>query len=233
MVLVIAWERSSRHALGQLLVCRRDHSALADAQLLLGEEAEGPQLSDRSDLASGVVDVGADRLCAVLDQREVVLVAQLAQREHIGGIAAEVHRDDRAGTRGDPAGHVVGIDVEVPRAAHIAQDRLSADVARGARASDEREAGHDHLVAGPDPCCKQRQVQRGRAVGHGHCVRTADIVGKRVLEGLCARTHRQPSRGQAVEHGLHILLGHRDVGQRDAPVVHGATASASAAATRS
>ena len=66
------------HAVGEALIGRRDHAALAHAQLLLGEEAERSELSDGADLAAGVVEAGADRLGAVLDQDQPVLVAQLA-----------------------------------------------------------------------------------------------------------------------------------------------------------
>ena len=45
------------HARGELLVGGAHHAALADAQLLLGEEAERAELADRADLAAIVVDV--------------------------------------------------------------------------------------------------------------------------------------------------------------------------------
>ena len=220
MLLVRACERSSRTRSASACVGGRDHPALADAQLLLGEEAERAQLADRADLASGVVDARADRLGAVLDQHEPVLVAQLAQRRHVGGVAAEVHRDDRPRARRDAARDVLGVDVEVVRAAHVAQHRLGADVAGGAGARHERERGHDHLVARADAGRQAGEVQRGGAAGDRHRVGRADVVGERLLEGLRARAHRQPAGLQAVEHGLHVLLGDRDVGERHAPVAH-------------
>ena len=69
------------HACVERLVGGADHATLAHAQLLLGEEAEAAQLADGADLAPAVIHVCADRLGAVLDQDEPVLVAQLAQRE--------------------------------------------------------------------------------------------------------------------------------------------------------
>ena len=104
IVTAVAVPGAARHGVGakqpdalvERLVGAADHAALADAQLLLGEEAEAAQLADGADLAAAVVDAGADRLGAVLDQDEPVLVAELSQREHLGRIAAEVHGDDRA-----------------------------------------------------------------------------------------------------------------------------------------
>ncbi len=208
------------HALGQPLVGARDHAALAHAQLLLGEEAESAELADRADLAPAVVHARADRLGAVLDQHEPVLVAQRPQRGHVGRIAAEVHRHDRARARGDAARDVRRVDVEVVRAAHVAQHRLGAHVARGAGARDERERRHDHLVARADPRRQAGEVQGRGAARDGHRVRRAHEVGERLLERLRARAHRQPAGLQAVEHGLHVLLGDRDLGQRYAPVAH-------------
>ena len=221
------------HALGALLIAGRHHAALADAQLLLGEEAEGAELADRAGLAAGVVHARSDRLGAVLDQGEPVLVAEGAQGEHVGRIAAEVHGHDRLRSGRDPARCVLGVDVEVLRAAHVAEHGLGADVARGTGAGHERERRHDHLVPRTDPRCQAGEVQGGGPAGDRDGVGCAHPVGERRLERLRARPHRQPPGLQAVEHRPHILLGHRDVGQRHAPVVHGASASASAAATRS
>ena len=162
-----------------------------------------------------------------------MLVAQRPQRRNIGRIAAEVDRHDRAGTRGDPARGVLGINVEVVRAAHVAEHRLGAHVAGRAGARDERERGHDHLVAGADARRQAREVQRRRAARDGHRMRRADELAKRLLERFRARAHRQPTGLQAVEHRLHVLLGNRDLGQRYAPVAHRAIASASAVTTRS
>ena len=54
----------------------------------------------------------------------------LRSASDVGGIAAEVHRHDRARARRDAPRDVLGIDVEVMRAADVAQHRLGADVAR-------------------------------------------------------------------------------------------------------
>ena len=45
------------------------------------------------------LDVGADRLRGVLDERDPARVAELAQRPDVGGVAAEVHGDHRARAR--------------------------------------------------------------------------------------------------------------------------------------
>ena len=68
------------HARGEVLARAAHHPALAHAELLLGEEAERAELADRPRLAAGAVDLGPDRLRAVLDQDELVGVAELAQR---------------------------------------------------------------------------------------------------------------------------------------------------------
>ena len=49
------------------------------------------------------LDAGADRLGGVLDQVQPVLVAELAQRRHVGRVAAHVHGDHGARARRDPA----------------------------------------------------------------------------------------------------------------------------------
>ncbi len=221
------------HAIDQLLVGARHHSALAHAKLLLGEEAERPELPDRANLAPADVKSCADRLRAVLDQHQPVLVAQRSQRADVRRVATEVDRHDRACPGCDAPRRVLGVDVEVVRAADVAQHRLGADVARGAGARHKRKRRHDHLVPRADPRGQAREVQRRCAARDGRRVRRAHELGERLLERFRARSHRQPTGAQTVEHGLDVLLGHRDVGERHAPVAHRASTSASAVTTRS
>ncbi len=121
------------HPLRQPVLGGAHHAALADAQLLLGEEAERSQLADRADLAAGVVDAGADRLGAVLDQHQPVLVAKPPQRDHVGRVSAEVHGDHGPRAGSDAPGDVLGVDVEVQGAAYVAEDRLGARRSGGRR----------------------------------------------------------------------------------------------------
>ena len=77
----------------RLLGVGRDHPALAGRHLLVRVEGEDRVDAVRADRPALVL--GAERLAGVLDQRQAVLRAQLAQRVELARVAEDVDRDDR------------------------------------------------------------------------------------------------------------------------------------------
>src|SRR5207248_3700720 len=51
-------------------------------------------------------------------------------------------------------------------------------------------------------------------------VACSGVLGKRLLETLGLRTHREPSRAVHLGDYFDVLVGHVDIGKRDAPARH-------------
>ena len=79
----------------QRRVAERDHPALARRQLLVGVEAEHRRVAARADRrAVGVTR--AERLAGVLDDRQAARARRALERRHVGRVAEDVHRQQRA-----------------------------------------------------------------------------------------------------------------------------------------
>ncbi len=85
-----------------------------------------------------------------------------------GRVAHHVHGHDGLGAGRDLVLHILRIEVQ--GAIHLGQHRHSPGVDDGRDAGDKGKAGHDDLVAGPDP-----QPHQGRQEGCG-----ARVDGQRV-----------------------------------------------------
>ena len=126
------------------LVVRRDHPALAGRHLLVRIEGEHRVDAVRADPAALVLR--SERLAGVLDQHEAVLLAQLAQRVELAGIAEDVDRDDPLRPLGDRG--LDGGRVEVHRPlVDVGEDRRRPLVDEAVGRGDERVRRRDHLVA--------------------------------------------------------------------------------------
>ena len=139
-----------------------------------------------------------------------------------------MHRHDRLGARGDRA--LGGRRVEVVRArVDVGEHRRRAALPDRVGRGDERERGHDDLVAGADARGVQREVQRGRAARHGHRVGGADALGEGLLELAHARALRDPAGGDDRRDGGALVPGQVRLGDRD---VHWAPARLGARSAR-
>ena len=94
--------RSRLIALGERGVVGDDRAAVAErAEVLRRVEAERAGDADRADRPA--VGRGEVRLAAVFDEREAVPRGDALERRHVGRLAVEVHRQDRARARRDRA----------------------------------------------------------------------------------------------------------------------------------
>ena len=160
----LAVRAQQAHAVGQLGSVGDDAAAVAPRAQVLGRvEAEAADVAQRPDAAAAVA--GAVRLAGVLDDgdpapRERPPAAgpcPRSRRRGGPGMTACTLRGDGAldDLRRDQAGDRVDVD----------EARRGAGDADGLGRRDERVAGDDHLVAGPDAQRAQRHRQRVGAGG--------------------------------------------------------------------
>ena len=201
------------------LAVGRDQAAVAEAaQVLAREETEGTELAE----AAGhlAVDVGAERLRAVLDDDQAPVVAEFFQCIHVHRLAEQVHRDHGPGFRRDRLLDLVQIDVEGV-GVDVHEHRRRADIADGLGRGDEGERRGDDFVAFADAGRGQREVQGVGTRGHADRVFDAEVVGGFLLKGLHVRAENKLGCLQRVEQGavdfvferevLALEVDHRDV----------------------
>jgi hypothetical protein len=175
------------HPFGQRGVVGGDHAAFAGRHVLGRVKRVAGRAPRPQRLA---VERGAVRLARVLDDRQAVLGGDLGKRRHVGRLAEEMHRDDRARARGDlplDAGRVDGVVDRVD----VGEARRGAGVENAVCRSDKAEGRRDHLVAGADAVRQQRHVQRRRAGADGHGIACANPRRKALLEFAHALALRQ------------------------------------------
>ena len=213
---VRAQEAQARRDVG---IAADDHAALADREILVREEAVRTGPSERADVAS--VQPRSERVRGILEQQEPVLLRERGERLGLAGMTAVGHAHDRLRARRDAGAHRGGIQPRLGQADDVGEHRGGARVRDRIRGGDERQRGHDDLVAGAEPCGHRHQVQGRRAVGHGHGVACPGVLGERLLELLRTRPLAEPARPVHVGHGCDVRLGHDDVGERHAPARDG------------
>ena len=135
------------------------------------------------------------RLGGVLDQHEIAIGGQRAERAEVGALAVQVHRYQRLRPR--RARRLCGRRVERPG--------LGIDVGEhGGRPCpedprdrrDARVRGGDHLVARADPVRPQRQRDRVGPRVDPDGVRRAAVRGELRLEPLERRAADEPAAGE-------------------------------------
>jgi hypothetical protein len=149
----------------------------------------------------------AERLAGVLDDRQAVAL----QGRRVGRVAEDVHRQQCARAVGDRRRGRRRVEVQRDRV-DVHEHRARPLVEHGVRRGDEGERRRHDLLALPHTDRAQRQVQAGRARGHGAGVRHAQPGGERGLEGGHARAERELAGAQDLEHEL--LLARSDHGPR-------------------
>ena len=174
----------------------RDHPAVTGRDDLARMEREAGDVAVRlADPFPGAVpqNLAANRAGCVLDQYQAVVPRQRHQTLQIARHADLMHRENRPGLRPDHRRDAIDVDVERLRV-DVDEDRHGAAVADRVRGGDERMADRDDFVPGTDAGGEQRQVQRGRAIGHGAGVGGADRLGELTFEGGDFRPLREPPR---------------------------------------
>jgi hypothetical protein len=168
-------------AAGEGVVVRRDRAALARRDDLARVEAE--TAGDAEPAARPPAATRAERACRVLEQRQ--LGRQLLDAERP---PEEVHAEQQLRARPDLElrrvdVHRLGVDVD--------EDGPEAAERHDVRGRGERVRGDEHLVAGLEPECRHRQVERGRARRDGERVAHLARARDPRLELAHLRPHRE------------------------------------------
>ena len=136
-------------------VIGHDHAALSRGDQLVRVETEathrahGAAAHPRGSIMEVLRSVG---FCGIFDHRQPVLIRQRQDRVHVHRMSVDVHRHDRAGTRGDLGFECTGVKAPRDRIA-VNQNRHAPGRHHGDRTRDDRERGKDDLVSG-------RKIQR-------------------------------------------------------------------------
>lgn len=158
------------------------------AEVLAREKAEAAE-------SAGAPCLNAANMCAeglgtVLDQQEQMVFRQLCQGRHIGRLAEQMYRKNRAGARCNGCSDGFRVDIECARI-NVDENRLSANVTDGLGGCNEGEGCGDHLVARAKIGCTQRQMQCISARGAGHRVSHPEVVGEFRFQRLHVRTENE------------------------------------------
>ncbi len=124
-------------ALGERVVVRDEHPALARWQVLVREEAEAADVAERP--ARLPLPACAERVRSVFDHGEPMAVRELEDRFDVAGMAAVMEDDDRARRRRDRSLDVVDVEVQVVRPADVAEHRPRPNVHDRVGGGDEVE----------------------------------------------------------------------------------------------
>ena len=146
-----------------------------------------------------------ERLARILDEHEVVPLAELPQLVELARIAEDVDRDDRPRAVRDRS-----LDrgrVEIQRAlVDVREHGRRAFVDEAVGGSDERVRRRDHLVALPHAGDPAQQMEPCRPRGDGGRVRRADLLGEELLEAVDRRPEREPPGAEHLEDELFVPL---------------------------
>ena len=141
-------------------IAHRDGAAVARGHRLGRVEAEDRRVAELGD--AHAVALGLDGVRGVFDQREMVTIADVAEARHVGELAVEVHRDDRARARRDRRFDRARIDEPGARV-DVGEHRHGAVKERRVRRGDEGHRRGDDLVARRDTERVQREGEPHRA----------------------------------------------------------------------
>src|SRR5439155_12328720 len=174
-------------------------------------EREDGLMRVAADLATFVILT--DGRCGVLDDVDAVLLGDVVDRVDVAGEPDLVDRHDRLRLLGDALLDVVRVDVERARV-DLAEDGRRARVQDGVRRGDERERGHDDLIARADARGRQGEVQTRGARRRRDTVLRADVRRDRLLELGHLRALRHPAAADRFERRARLLLAERGLGDR-------------------
>src|SRR6516165_6991948 len=174
------------------LVVRQHHAAFARYDLLVGVEADGGDVAQRTYQPPCVAL--AMLFGGILDDEQIMSTRQLDHRVHVDRQTVNMNDHNGLGTACNLTGDQRG--VHVPRIVPAVDDNRE-----GARAYDGRGAGDDckarknDLVTGPDAQRRERQFNGYASVTHRDTVRAAHQLGEPGFEFLDKRAFRgNPTR---------------------------------------
>ncbi len=172
-------------------VRRHDHPPAARRGDLVAVEREHADVAERPGRTLPVG--GSERLGGVLHQRDAVLAAQRGDRVVVGALAVEVDHDGGGRQPSAVAGGRQRLGeqrrVHVPtRPLAVDEHRVGAAVDDGVGAGGEREARHEHVVAGPHAAHQQGEVQGGGATRQRDGTGPAGEGGDVALEAVELRS---------------------------------------------
>ena len=143
------------------------------------------------------------RLSGVLKDEQAVTFRHRLDRVHLGRLAVQMHRHDRARSRRNrplDTARVEGIGAWV----YVDRDRNGSNVRNGEPARDKGLSRHDDFVPRANPGGAQHKTQSVKAIAYADGMFRAAVGGEFALEGL---EFRPEDRATAVDHpGDH---GHR------------------------
>src|SRR6056297_1942401 len=153
------------------------------------------------------VDRRAIRLCAVLDDDQVMLGSERHDGRHVGWPAGKVDDDQGTGSRREAGTERLGRDV-LTVAVDIGHDGRGSSHDRSAGRSDERPARRDDLVAWTDAERVEGELQRKRTVGQGDGVSPIERGSVLALEGpaLLTRPIVHATGAQDPRRGLDLVF---------------------------
>ena len=185
-----------------LVVIRHQRAALAAGQILGRIEGIAHRAA-RMMADEFAVVARFDRVRRVLAQKQIVRIADLADRAQIRRQAGIMHRHNRARPGCNLLLDFSRIDQARIRV-DICKDGRRADVQNRVRRGGKRQRRGDHFVSGTDVLRQQRQMQRCRAGVDRDAVLRADILGKLLLKFHRARALRPPAGTDHIRIRLHL-----------------------------
>ena len=190
----------------EVIVVGDDGAAVAVAsEIFGGEKGCASEVSHGTCFSGGTVGegiVGADGLCVVFDDEEVVLLGQGEDGFHIGALSEQVHGYDGFGSRGDMGfdefcGDVEGMWI------HVGHDGDEAQESDDFRGCDVGECGYDDFVAGFEAECHHGDLEGVGTVGAGDDVGGAEVLFEVFAESLHFGASNE---GSGIEHLVYFPL---------------------------
>ncbi len=147
----------------ELRIARHNHAAFSHREVLVGEKAPGRHIAKGTELAALVG--AAIRMRRILDELEIMPLANIDNRIHIAGIARIVHNHHRLRARRNLGLDIRWIHRPIGQRRDIANHHLATRHLHGIQIRNERERRHNHLIPRPHPTRKHCNMQR-RLLNH-------------------------------------------------------------------
>ncbi|OQB98540.1 MAG: hypothetical protein BWX81_00375 [Spirochaetes bacterium ADurb.Bin110] len=183
----------------ELWIARHDHATFSHREVLVGEETPGRYIAEGTELAALV---GATiRMRRILDELEIMPLADIDNRIHITGIARIVHNHHRLRARRDLGLDIGRVHCPIGQRRDIPKHHLATRNLYGVQICNERERRHNHLIPRPYPTRQHRNMQRRRAIGHCKTLRPlAQLLCVRRFKIHRPLPHRDPARLERLQH---------------------------------